>query len=83
MIVCNNNRDVRGLVYMLRYSLGRMTGAVDDVQQIILENVDNILIGDMLRMIEEIKEYDEMYGLGMECDKRSWYSFIEKLEELI
>ena len=82
MIVCNA-RDVRCVVYMLRYSLGRMTGAVEDVQQIILENVDNIRDGDLKRMIEEIKEYDEMYGLGMECDKRSWYTFIERLEELI
>ena len=82
MIVCNA-RDVRCVVYMLRYSLGRMTGAVEDVQQIILENVDNIRDGDLKRMIEEIKEYDEMYGLGMECDKRSWYAFIERLEEQI
>ena len=82
MIVCNA-RDVRCVVYMLRYSLGRMTGAVEDVQQIILENVDNIRDRDLKKMIEEIKEYDEMYGLGMECDKRSWYTFIERLEELI
>jgi len=82
MIVCNEI-DKRCVLYMLRYGMTRMTGAIDDVQQVFLENIDSFKSYEVKKIIEEIKRHDKSCGLGMECDRASWYDFIGKLEKLI
>ncbi len=76
-----NNRII---IYAFRYALGRMSGSASDVCDCIKENVDSFKSWELKQIIEEIKQYEEMYGkLGMDCDKQTWYNLIEFLEERI
>ena len=69
-------RYKRILIYAFRYSLSRMTGAVDDAQEEILENIDLFKDWEIDLLIKEI---DECEYYGMECDKASWMNFKEDL----
>jgi len=73
-----SDKDKRILMYAFRYSLGRMTGAVDDVISTILNNVDFFASWELKSFIQEIKDYP-----NLNICRREWYTFIEKLEELI
>ena len=74
----------RIIIYAFRYALGRMSGSVSDVCDCIKENVDSFKSWELQQIIEEIKQYEELYGnLGQECDRQQWYDLIKFLEEMI
>ena len=75
-----NNRI---MIYAFRYSMNRSSCAPSDVQEAILDNVDSFKGYELKQIIDEIKQHEELYGLGMKCDRDGWYAFIEKLETLI
>jgi hypothetical protein len=73
------NVDREILFYAFRYSLGRQTFAPTTAMDNIKCNIKDISTGDIKAYIREIKE-QEVYGYGMECDKRDWLNFMKYLE---
>lgn len=71
-------RDI--LLYALRYAIGRMTFAPTIVMDNIKANIDLFTESDIELIIRDIKD-KEIYGYGMECDKKQWLGFIDYLSK--
>ena len=70
------------LMYAFRYALGRQTGAPDTISDAIRRNVEEFKEWELKQIVEEIKGHEEyVCNLGMDCDKATWYSLIEFIEE--
>jgi hypothetical protein len=60
------------LIYAFRYALGRMSYAVGDVADTIIEHWDSIRDNDRNLIIREINEAIESGCAGMEVDINTW-----------
>ena len=58
-----------------------MTYVTATVPEFIEKNIKKVLTKDIKLMCREITQYEEENRLGMTCDKKSWISFREFLEE--
>lgn len=61
-----------------RYALGRRTYVVSTIVNKILDSWDDIPQHSRDRFCKEIKEHEEMWDLGDNCDKAEWYKIIQK-----
>ena len=65
------------LIYAFRYALGRMTYSTLTVSNEIINNWDEISLGDQQLFQKEIKEAIEENRAGMDCDVASWMKVLE------
>lgn len=70
------NEDIA--FYAFRYALGRMTYAVKDVVDYLIENWNNVSIKNKELIIKEIDIAIKEGKAGMDCDVKQW----QKLKEL-
>lgn len=75
------DRDI--LVYAFRYSLPRISYSSSIVIENIKDNIELFNSGDIELFIKEIKEQEilELYGYGMDIDKKIWLDFADYLRE--
>jgi len=69
------------LFYSFKYALGRMTYAVDDVAEAIIENKKELTGYLKRRIIFEINEANKEKRMGMKMDKKTWLGVVEELEK--
>jgi len=70
------------LFYAFRYALGRMTYAVGDVSDCLIENWDRLSKNMKMHIIDEIKEAVRKGEAGMDMDKTRWNAVL-LLEEAV
>lgn len=67
--------------FAFRYALGRMTYAPGLVNDYILAHLDSFDEASRRSMIEEIDDHERQWGLGMECDQKTWAGFKDRLKQ--
>lgn len=79
-----NKDDLQSLIiYAQRYTIGRMTYAPNDVKNIILKHLDDLSLGAIQIIIDDIEREQEYDRLGEECDKQMWLNLLEILKDEI
>jgi len=78
-----NEQEIRDLMFFsFRYALGRQSGAVSIVTEILKKYWNLFEKWEQEKIHTEIKTQEEFYSLGMSCDKADWYSILElKIKE--
>ena len=67
--------------YAFRYALGRMTYAVAQVAEYLIEHWEQIHIGVRIRILEEITEALKTGHAGMDMDRREWQRILDLFGE--
>jgi len=72
------------LIYALRYSLGRMSGAASDVCEAILDNIEKFSSWELLCIVKDIEEYKSINGtLGDDFDEKAWINLIVEINKQV
>lgn len=75
----NISEDI--LFYAFRYALGRMTYAVNDVAQAIIQNASNLHHSTRNLMAKEIREAIHDGHAGMDMDIKQWNQVLAELNK--
>lgn len=77
MTYCNISENI--LFFAFRYALGRRTGAVSEVTDMLMRNVAKLTPETREQIIREIEGQHRLGGLGDACDAQIWQEVAETL----
>lgn len=79
ILIKGNLKDISMiLVSAERYALGRRTYIVSWICEVLKNNIDLLTENDIQVMIRDI---EEAYTYGDECDEKEWKALLKKLKE--